>query len=209
MGKTAERRKELADELLRVAEKTIRRKGLAGLKARELAGEAGCALGAIYNVFPDLDSLILSVNARTLAAFQKHLAAAGLNEAAEPSDDIDSNIERIVRLAAAYVDFAEENQLLWRALFEHRMAGRRKIPKWYLEAQKPLFALVEKPLRELEPGLGADELALRARNIFAAIHGVVDLGLTQKLADMPVGVLREQVADIARALAEGLLSSRS
>jgi AcrR family transcriptional regulator len=208
MGKAAERRKELAEELLRVGEKTIRRKGLAGLKARDLAREAGCALGAIYNVFPDLDNLILTINTRTLAAFQQHLAEAGLNEAPESSQSIEANIDRIVRLAAAYVDFAAANQQRWRALFEHRMGGLRKIPKWYIEAQKPLFALVEKPLRELEPGLGDQELALRARNIFAAIHGVVDLGLNQKLADMPVAVLRAQVSEIARALAGGLLSTR-
>jgi AcrR family transcriptional regulator len=206
MGRATERRKELADELVRVGEKIIGRKGLAGLKARDLAREANCALGAIYNVFSDLDSLILTINARTLATFQKHLAKAGLGEDAEPLQDVAANVDRIVALAAAYVDFAAANQSRWRALFEHRMGGLRKIPKWYLEAQKPLFALAERPLRALQPDLEGEELALRARNIFAAIHGVVDLGLNQKLTTMPVSVLRVQVSEIARALAVGLLA---
>jgi len=206
MGRATERRKELADELVRVGEKIVRIKGLAGLKARDLAREAGCALGAIYNVFPDLDNLIFAINARTLAAFQRHLAKTGLGEDADSPRDLGANIDRIVALAAAYVDFAAANQLRWRALFEHRMGGLRKIPKWYLDAQKPLFALVEKPLRALQPGLDAEELALRARNIFAAIHGVVDLGLNQKLTTMRASVLRDQVSEIARALAVGLLA---
>jgi AcrR family transcriptional regulator len=206
MARATERRKELAEELVRVGEKTIRRKGLAGLKARDLAREAGCALGAIYNVFPDLDNLILVINARTLAAFQQHLAKTGLGEGANPPKDIEANIDRIVALAAAYVDFAATNQLRWRALFEHRMGGLRRIPKWYIDAQKPLFALVEGPLRALQPDSDAQELALRARNIFAAIHGVVDLGLNQKLTSMPVSILRGQVSEIARALAVGLLA---
>jgi AcrR family transcriptional regulator len=207
MGKAAERRKELREALVRAAEKTIRRKGLAGLKARDLAREAGCALGAIYNVFPDLDALILAVNARTLAAFQRHLAKVGLEQGTGSSEDVESNTDRIVRLAAAYVDFAAANQWRWRALFEHRMGGTRNIPDWYIEAQKPLFALVEEPLRELQPGLDTEQVTLLARNIFAAIHGVVDLGLNQKLAVMPAAVLQGQVSQIARALAVGLLGS--
>ena len=206
MGRATERRKELADELVRVGEKIIRRKGLAGLKARDLARDAGCALGAIYNVFPDLDNLILTINARTLTAFQEHLAKANLGEGVDPPKDIGANIDRIVALAAVYVDFAAANQLRWRALFEHRMGGLRKIPKWYLDAQKPLFALAEGPLRALQPDLEGEELVLQARNIFAAIHGVVDLGLNQKLTTMPVSLLRAQVSEIARALAVGLLA---
>ena len=41
------------------------------MKARPLAEAAGCALGAIYTVFPDLDALILAVSARTLARLER------------------------------------------------------------------------------------------------------------------------------------------
>ena len=54
-GKVAERRKALREDLINIAEATIAREGLSGLKARDLATEAGCALGAIYNVFGDLN----------------------------------------------------------------------------------------------------------------------------------------------------------
>src|SRR5918911_2138437 len=61
-----ERRRRLRDTLMAAAEGMIRRQGLSGLRARELAKAAGCAVGAIYNVFPDLDGLVLAVNAGTL-----------------------------------------------------------------------------------------------------------------------------------------------
>src|ERR1700709_632771 len=74
-GKTVARREELKAALVVAAEKTIAAEGLPGLKARARAAEVGCATGAIYNVFPDLDSLILTVNSRTLAEIGEKLAA--------------------------------------------------------------------------------------------------------------------------------------
>ena len=74
-GKIAERRKGLREDLIKIEEATIAREGLSGLKARGLATEAGCALGAIYNVFGDLNDLVLAVNARTFHVLGAEVAA--------------------------------------------------------------------------------------------------------------------------------------
>ena len=71
--KTAARRQNLREALVAAAEKRIGTEGLRGLKARDLAAAAGCAVGAIYNVVDDLDDLILAVNALTLAALERAL----------------------------------------------------------------------------------------------------------------------------------------
>ena len=42
--------------------------GLRGLKARRVAREIGYTIGTIYNVFEDLDDLIVQMNAETLGA---------------------------------------------------------------------------------------------------------------------------------------------
>ena len=57
----ADRHGELRARLIDVAERTIAENGLAALKARDLAREAGCSVGTIYNVFEHLDELILCV----------------------------------------------------------------------------------------------------------------------------------------------------
>ena len=57
----------LRERLIDAAERTVAANGLAGLRARDLAREAGCAVGTIYNVFEHLDELILCVGWRTLA----------------------------------------------------------------------------------------------------------------------------------------------
>jgi AcrR family transcriptional regulator len=202
MSKTAERRQNLREALLRGGEATISRHGLAALKARSLAQEAGCAVGAIYNVFPDLDALIYEINARTLAMLAERVRA--LSDAESDAAQPDPAVARLVRLAEAYLDFAASHGPRWRALIEHRVGGLRKVPQWYIDAQVPLFMLVEEPLREIRPDLDASQRALLARNVFAAVHGVVAFGLDEKLAAMPAPVLRDQLRQIVTALGSGL-----
>src|SRR4051812_44944322 len=112
---TGERRQKLRDSLVSAAKRAIAAHGLGGLKARDLAQEAGCALGAIYNVFPDLDALILAVNGKTLAELD-----AALRKVSSGGKGAAAAVNELVRLADAYLDFAAANRQRWRALFEHR-----------------------------------------------------------------------------------------
>lgn len=207
MSKSADRRQELGEALIRAAEKTIRQKGLHALKARELAKDVGCALGAIYNVFPDLDALILEVNARTLAKFKHKLDAADLAVEEIAIGAMHPAVVQLVRLASAYLDIVLANKQRWRALFDHRMGATRQLPQWYRDAQKPLFLLVEEPIRALRPKLNDDERMVLARSFFAAVHGVVSLGLDEKLMPMSTAVLRAQTEEIVAALGNGLLAA--
>src|SRR4029077_19862509 len=100
-------------------ERTIAPNGLAGLRARDLAREAGCAVGTIYNVFADLDDLILCVGVRTLTMLRAALAAVRLTR---PDGSPEDAADDLVRLALAYLEFAAEHTVRWRALFEHRMS---------------------------------------------------------------------------------------
>ena len=75
-NKREEQREGLKARLIDAAEARIAAGGLAGLKAREVTADAGCALGALYNAFDDLDRLVLHVNSRTLARLGVALAAA-------------------------------------------------------------------------------------------------------------------------------------
>src|ERR687886_703045 len=81
-----ERRRRLRETLMIAAEDVIRKQGLSGLRARELAKIAGCAVGAIYNVFPDLDGLVLAVNAGTLDRIDAAVAEAGRTQGGTEPD---------------------------------------------------------------------------------------------------------------------------
>ncbi|MBD0270888.1 MAG: TetR/AcrR family transcriptional regulator [Acetobacteraceae bacterium] len=190
------RQRALRDALLAAAERAIAEAGLPGLKAREVAREAGCALGAVYTAFADLDALVLAVNARTLDALEAHLLAASRPEA-DP-------VAQVAALAEAYLDYAGRHRPRWAALFEHRMAAGRDPPAWYAAKQAELFRHVEGAVAALRPGLEGAELAGLARAAFSAVHGVVSLGLDQKLSPMPEGMLRRELRLVAEAMARGL-----
>lgn len=198
MSKTLERREKLRDELLNAAEHMIAAGGLAGLKTRELARRIGVANGAVYNLVDDIDDLILRVRARTLARLDVALTAA---EAERPLPPVDM----LARIAVAYCDFAAENTELWRAMFEHRLQPGKVIPEEWTVEQTGLFRHIHGPLVELLPKRSAAELVLLARNLFSAVHGMVLLGLEQKLIAMPLDVLRREIARIVRATVNGLV----
>jgi AcrR family transcriptional regulator len=189
---------------LDAAERAVGQAGLPALKARDLAREAGCALGAIYNVFSDLDQIALAVNARTLAALEAFLVAKAQPGGEPPTAD--TAIAAMVRLASAYLDFALANTQRWRAVFDHRMSGNKPVPDWYLEEQMRLFGFVEAPLRTLAPNVDTRERALLARSLVSAVHGMVALGLEEKLQALPVEELRRQIALVVTTIGRGLMT---
>ena len=196
----ADRYTALREQLTDVAERTIAEKGLAALKARDLAREAGCAVGTIYNVFEHLDELVLCVGSRTLAMLE-----ATLEPVRSPvrHSSAEEAVDEIVRLALAYLEFAAAHTVRWRALFEHRMSEARPLPEWFVEQQHRLFVQVERPLAALLPELDRDARRILARTVFSAVHGIVALGLEEKLVSLPSPDLGRQLAAAVRAIAAG------
>jgi AcrR family transcriptional regulator len=197
MSKALERRAKFRKELILAAERSIGTGGLAGLKTRDLAREIGVANGAVYNLVEDMDELTLRVGSRTLARLDAALTVAESDGPASPR-------ETLVRIAVAYCDFAAENLELWRALFEHRMTPGKPVPEWAISEQMNLFRHIYRPLAELFPQQAPAELGVTARSLFSAVHGMVLLGLEQKLIAVPVIELRKEIAVIVGAMIDGL-----
>ena len=199
MSKALERREKLKSALILAAERMIAGRGLAGLKTRDLAREIGCANGAVYNLVADIDELILRVGSRTLHRLDEALSAA--ESAGESSPQ-----QTLVRIAIAYCDFAADNLQLWRALFEHRMGAGKVVPDWSVEDQMRLFRHIYQPLATLFPKRSREELGVTARSLFSAVHGMVALGLEQKLVAVPLPALRKEIAGLVRAMIDGLIA---
>jgi AcrR family transcriptional regulator len=185
--------------LILAAERMIAERGLSGLKTRDLAREIGCANGAVYNLVADMDELILRVGSRTLRRLDEVLR--GAERAGEPAPQ-----ETLVRIALAYCDFAAENLQLWRALFEHRMDADKILPNWSVDDQMHLFRHIHQPLAALLPKRSPEELSITARSLFSAVHGMVALGLEQKLVAVPLPALRKEIAGLVRAMIDGLIA---
>ena len=191
-------RDEQRERLIGCAEVAIAESGLAGLRARELARCGGFSLGAIYNLVEDLDELTLLVGQRTMAKLD-----AALERAEGQGDDNDLGAQ-LIAWARAYAGFAAEHHELWRALFEFRMARPRDFPDWFATAQMRLFARIEARLAPLVPSLDAESLKARARALFAAVHGIVALGIEGKLVALPAAAVDAELVAFIETYVAGL-----
>ncbi len=202
----ADRKIVLREALIAAAERAVATQGIAGIKARSLAREVGCAVGAIYTVFADLDELALAVNARTLAALEAELATAVRRRRGPAAVRGEHATERLLELALAYLGFAAANKQRWRALFEFRLPEEKTLPAWFVEDRSRLFGYIEEALQDLLPAMPAEECAALARSLFAAVHGIVVLGLEERLGVVSLEDLRAQTNLVVRALARGLVA---
>ncbi|MFT7596478.1 MAG: AcrR family transcriptional regulator [Paracoccaceae bacterium] len=188
--KTEQRKAALHDKLIEAAEVRIERDGLQALRARDLAADAGCSLGAIYNVFDDLNAIVMAVNGRTFRKLGASVAASITGaEALSPND-------RLIRMSNAYLHFASQHNALWRALFDLQMSTEGTVPTWYLQALNGLFQHIAAPLAELFPDKSASDLDLMTRALFSSVHGIVLLGLEKRISGVPIDRIENMIAQV-------------
>jgi len=118
-----------------------------------------------------------------------------------PADD---PIRQLHGFAATYLDFATEHANLLRSLFEHRMEQDRPFPEDILIMVMQAFALMHEPLVRLLPNKDSTEVALLARMMFSAVHGIISLGLEERMVAVPPEKLRQQVAQFVDTHLAGL-----
>ena len=179
-------RTDLREALLLAAEAVIERKGSQALRARELTEAAGCALGALYNVFPDMDALVVAVKLRILDRLDQRMRAVS-----RATGDNDAEAV-LLGLADAYLDFALAEPRQWQALFKHQLSAGTLLPQAYFDRLGEIFAHVEAPLAQLVPGMGEAGRAQAGRALFAGVHGIVLLGLEQRLGETSAEMIRAQ-----------------
>jgi AcrR family transcriptional regulator len=180
--------------MLDIARGIIAGKGLRSLKVRDVAEATGCSIGSVYNEFGDFDDLILTVNRETVRALTARLVAV-------PGED---PIRQLHGLATTYLEFFSEHAHLLRSLFEHRMEDDRPFPEDILIMVMQAFALMHAPLVRLMPGRDPDDVALQARMMFSAVHGIISLGLEDRMVAVPPEKLCRQVAQFVDTYLAGL-----
>ncbi|HTO64451.1 MAG TPA: TetR/AcrR family transcriptional regulator [Bradyrhizobium sp.] len=170
--------------MLATARRIIAAKGLRSLKVRDVAEAADCAIGSVYNEFGDFDGLILTVNRETVLALTARLKAV-------PAEN---PVRQLHGLAAVYLEFATGHANLLRSLFEHRMEEDRPFPEDILRMVMQAFELMHAPLARLLPDQDEQQVAILARLMFSAVHGIISLGLEERMVAVPPDQLSRHVA---------------
>lgn len=97
-----------------------------------------------------------------------------------------------------------EHANLLRSLFEHRMEDDRPYPDDILQMVMDAFALMHPPLVRLLPDADDVRIALLSRTLFSAVHGIISLGLEERMVAVPPQMLRQQVEQFLHAHLAGL-----
>ena len=181
-------------QIVEIARGIITAKGLRSLKVRDVAEAAGCSVGSVYNEFGDFDGVILTVNRETVQALTARLQGV-------PAED---PVRQLYGLAATYLDFFAEHANLLRSLFEHRMEDDRPYPDDILQMVMDAFALMHPPLVRLLPDADDVKIALLSRTLFSAVHGIISLGLEERMVAVPPQLLRQQIEQFVETHLVGL-----
>ncbi len=182
--------------ILDAAQAIIEDQGLSGLSAREIARRISYSPGTIYNMFDNLDDVILNVEARILDDLRERLQSVLLE--APPSS------EAVLRLARNYMDFTHERPRLWNVLFEHYMPEGTDVPQWYQDKLEELMACVETSLGSHFTPSQDDERRRAARVLWAGVHGITSLSTANKLASVTSQSASRLVDDLVGTYLAGL-----
>lgn len=189
---------QLRELILDAAQDIIQVQGLAGLSAREIARRIEYSPGTIYNMFENLDDVVLHVEARVLDALDRRLASVLVDDAAP---------DRARRLAEAYLAFTHEHPKLWNLLFEHYMPGGTDTPPWYQEKLELLMSRVETALAPLFPPDADADRKRAARVLWAGVHGITSLSTTNKLANITAEAAGPFVDDLVKNYLAGVAAN--
>lgn len=181
--------------IIEASERIVADNGLSGLSAREIARSVGYSPGTIYNIFENLDDLILTIEGRMLDDLDERLAS--LPREGTPRD-------QLLRLAHAYLAFTTERPRLWNLLFEHHLPPTTTVPAWYQKKLDALMARLEGPLRALLPHADATVMVRSARVLWAGVHGITSLATADKLASVTTDTAVALVEDLVRNYLVGL-----
>ena len=185
---------QLRELILDAAQEIIEVNGLAGLSAREIARRIGYSPGTIYNMFDNLDDVVLNIEARVLDALDKQLS-----DTKQEGDQ-----DRVVRMAHAYLTFTRERPRLWNLLFEHHMPAGSELPAWYQQKLEGLMSHVERALApHFAEGREAD-LKRASRVLWAGVHGITSLSTADKLSVVTSETAGRLIDDLVGTYLAGL-----
>lgn len=184
---------ELRELILGAARRIIENSGFASLSAREIAREIGYAPGTLYNMFSNLDEILLRLEARILSEIDTRIAEAIDGHADE---------EALRRFGATYVDFAYQSPRLWQLVQRHHPRQKGKSPDWYLDCLCAPIGRIEPILARVNGIKDADQAAGDARLLWSAILGIIGIATTEKVSPLPHATTRSMIETITAKLAD-------
>lgn len=141
------------------------------LSLRAIAREVGCAPSTLLKLYGSFHNLLQYVNVETLSRLQ-YIISNLKTDAPEPW---------LRSLAHAYWQFSAEDCFRWQLLFDYPLADGGELDQRQSGLIEALFVEVETCLRNFQPALGELEARQLGRMLWGSVHGLVQLGLNERL----------------------------
>jgi AcrR family transcriptional regulator len=193
-------REELYDLAMRAARRIVESDGFRALTARSVADAIGYSPGTLYNLFENLDDLIVHLNGRTLDELHDHLSSGP--PAGDPMADL-------MLLLDGYLGYLEAHPNLWTVLFDFSLPEGQELPAWYLLKVSKVLTLLEDALSPLFAPGEEEEKHGAARILWASLHGICSLSNTGKLKVVTTQSVREMSAALVTHFVTGLAARRA
>jgi len=147
--------------------------GLEGVSARKVAQKIGYTVGTLYQNFENIHELILHANAFSLTQLLNQLEAV--------YDTEPRPLMRIILLSNSYLNFGQQYERQWAAIFRHTLPRGYVMPDWYQARIDALFSVIERAVRELAPQREKKQIQLASRALWSGVHGICLLHIGNKL----------------------------
>ncbi|MBX9683314.1 MAG: TetR/AcrR family transcriptional regulator [Hyphomicrobium sp.] len=191
---------ELRQLILTSARKIIEKQGLPGLSAREIARSIEYSPGTLYNIFENLDDVLLTLQIEMLRDVASQLAETPVG--ATPALHIEA-------LAKTYVDYALRNRKLWNLLFSHSLPTTVSPSKVLHDYVFSIGDTVCAALAPLMIGASAEEKSLAARVLWAGVHGITAIAVTDKAPVLTASTALDYTHVLTQTFLDGLVANRN
>ena len=186
-------REELHQLVLAAAQRIVEESGFQALSARTVADSIGYSPGTLYNLFDNIDDLVVHVNGTTLDALFAELHNAPA--IGRPEADV-------AALCSRYLAFQDQNPNLCGLLFDYTQAQGYAPPEWYRRKIIRGLEILGSALLPLFPTGRDNDVSDAARTLWASLQGICSLSANGKL-DVVGGQSRDAMA---RALVTNFLA---
>lgn len=193
-------REELYEMALAATRSIVEAGGLRALTARNIADAIGYSPGTLYNLFENLDDMIVHLNGRTLDEVHDRLSAGSVTGVPERD---------LARLLDGYLGFLEDHPNLWSVLFEFSLPRGHALPDWYVGKVAKVLALVEEAFTPLFDAADGEDRRHAARILWAALHGICSLADAGKLHVVTTQSVREMAESLLATFITGLKAERN
>ncbi|MBA2778205.1 TetR/AcrR family transcriptional regulator [Billgrantia kenyensis] len=159
-------------QVMAACDEWLRGNPVHALSLRALAREVGCAPSTLLKLYGSFGNLLQHVNIETLARLR--MVIEPLTEGVAPEAQMRA-------LALAYWQFAQREPFRWQLLFDYPLAQEGELDQRQSDMIEALFLRVENGLKEYQPALGDLEARRLGRTLWGSVHGLVQLGLNERL----------------------------